>query len=77
MYEAYLTMGSYYKFKVQARNAFGYSDDSNEVTILQGERPSQIAPAVTTTVSNTHVIIDWNAPSNQGAPITRYTILVR
>ncbi len=35
-----LSMGQSYKFKVAARNSFGFSLFSNEVEILQAERPS-------------------------------------
>lgn len=35
-----LDMGQSYKFKVAARNSFGFSLFSNEVQILQAERPS-------------------------------------
>ena len=33
-YEAYLTMGTLYSFKVESLNAFGYSEFSNTVIIL-------------------------------------------
>ena len=70
-------MGQRYKFKVAARNAFGFSLFSNEVEILQAERPSQVPLPVTSTLGNTHVLVKWTAPSAQGSPILRYTILVR
>jgi hypothetical protein len=72
-----LTMGLSYKFKVAARNSFGFSLFSNEVQILQAEKPSQVSLPVTSTLGNTNVLVKWTAPSDQGSPITRYTILVR
>jgi hypothetical protein len=35
-----LTAGTTYKFKVQARNQYGYSDYSVEVVILAAQAPS-------------------------------------
>lgn len=34
-----LAPGTYYKFKVESRNAYGYSVYSNEVTILAAQTP--------------------------------------
>lgn len=34
-----VTTGTTYKFRVQARNSVGFSDNSNEVSILAGQVP--------------------------------------
>lgn len=70
-------MGTAYNFKVVARNAFGFSADSNIVNILQAEYPHVPVAPTTIVVSDTSVIIDWEAPSAQGSPITAYTISIR
>jgi hypothetical protein len=71
-----LQMGLTYKFKVQSRNAFGFSLDSNEVSILQAEKPLVPIAPTTIVVTDTYVIIQWVAPSNQGSSITAYTISI-
>jgi len=35
-----VTTGSTYKFKIRARNSYGYSIESNEVVILAAQMPS-------------------------------------
>ena len=52
-----LQMGLTYKFKVQSRNAFGFSLDSNEVSILQAEKPLVPNAPTTIVVSDTSVIV--------------------
>jgi len=52
-----LQMGLTYKFKVQSRNAFGFSLDSNEVSILQAEKPLVPIAPTTIVVTDTYVII--------------------
>ena len=64
-------MGNIYKFKVQSRNAFGFSADSSIVTIKQAEIPLKPSAPVTSVTGST-VLFDWNAPSNQGSLITSY-----
>jgi hypothetical protein len=64
-------MGSLYKFKIQSRNAFGFSADSNIVSIKQAEIPVKPNAPVTSVTGST-VLFDWNAPSNQGSLITSY-----
>jgi hypothetical protein len=70
-----LTAGTSYKFKVEARNSYGYSTASNEVTILAAEAPARpIAP--TTAVSGNSVIISWSEPATNGSPIIGYSISI-
>lgn len=55
-----LSTGTTYKFKVQSRNVYAYSDFSNEVSILAAQRPSK-PDAPTTTWSNSadQVTVTW------------------
>ena len=71
-----LTAGNTYKFKVEARNLYGYSSYSEIATILCATNPSMpLTP--TTTVVNDEVIVDWTAPSDQGTEILGYYLYVR
>jgi len=70
-----LTSGKMYKFKVEARNSHGYSDYSDEVTLLAAFKP-EAPTTVTTTVSGPNVIIQWSEPLNNGSPITGYKVFI-
>jgi hypothetical protein len=47
-----LVAGQIYKFKAQARNQYGYSADSEVLSILAADRPSQVAQPTTSVVNN-------------------------
>ena len=68
-----LTPGTTYSFKVEARNAFGYSSPSASVEILAAEVPSRPADP-STVLDDTNILISWSAPFDQGSPITSYKI---
>ena len=71
-----LTAGYTYKFKIEARNSYGYSVYSEVVSILCATSPSR--PDVpTTTVDGNEVIVEWEAPADNGTPITAYQIFFR
>lgn len=60
-----------YKFKIEARNNYGYSDFSDEVTIICATVPEVPSPPTTSNV-NEFVQIDWVPPVSNGLPITSY-----
>ena len=70
-----LTFGTTYEFKVQARNEYGYSDDSATLTLLCAFIPD---PPLTITTTNTNelVTIQWDDPIANGYPIHAYRIFV-
>jgi hypothetical protein len=71
-----LSPGTTYSFKVEARNAFGYSSPSASVEILAAEEPSQ-PETPTTVLDGTNILISWKTPFNQGSPIDYYKIHIR
>lgn len=74
-----MTADTLYTFKVQARNAVGYSADSPTVSIRAASLPGTPS-APTTTVNGDNVDIAWDVSgtdSDGGSPITAYTILIR
>jgi hypothetical protein len=71
-----LTTGNTYVFKVQARNSYGLSLYSNQVTILIATAPSKPFTPMTS-VSADQAVITWVAPSANGSPITSYSIYVK
>jgi len=72
-----LTEGSTYQFKVEARNAYGFSVFSNTVSILAAQIPDQPFPAPTTTWIPDNVIVSWSIPDSGGSPITGYKVYLR
>ena len=71
-----LTAGLTYKFKIEARNAFGFSAYSDELTVLSGFTPFKPA-APNTLVSGSHVVIEWTAPESNGSPLLGYRVKIR
>jgi hypothetical protein len=71
-----LTTGEVYVFKVETQNAFGYSEFSEELSILCATVPSQ-PNTPTTTVTGDEVIFDWSAPVDNGSPIIGYKVYIR
>ena len=65
-----------YKFKIEARNTYGYSVYSNEISILCATIPSVPATPANYNVLN-QVRFDWTAPTQNGLAITSYTVLIR
>ena len=69
-------LGNTYEFTVEARNNDGYSPASDSVTIFHAMPPEQpISPS--TSNSGTEIVIDWEAPYNNGAVISSYTITIQ
>lgn len=68
--------GSFYKFKIQAQNAVGFSDFSPVFEIVAAAVPS--APGAPTKVSSTTSSIDitWIDSNDNGTPIISYKIYV-
>lgn len=71
-----LTTGTIYKFKVQSRNEYGFSEDSDKVLILAAQIPD-IPEAPTTTIVGPDVLIDWTAPNDRGNDILGYQIFIQ
>jgi len=71
-----LISGSNYKFRVRARNEFGYSEYSDELQLLVAFVPARPVPPVTSVINST-VIVTWTAPFDSGSPITKYKITIR
>jgi len=71
-----LTYGNVYKFKVESRNLYGYSAYSEVVSILCATAPST-PDLPTSIVVADKVVINWNAPLDNGMPITGYNIYIR
>jgi hypothetical protein len=71
-----LTAGKTYKFKVQAQNGFGFSEYSEEVAILCATSPEKPNTPSTTVVTD-YVVFNWDAPVDNGSPITSYHVFIR
>ena len=71
-----LTNGETYKFKVQSFNSYGYSEFSDEVAILCATAPDQPAVPSTSVFENT-VVVQWDAPADNGTPILGYHLYLK
>ena len=71
-----LTTGNVYQFRVEARNAYGFSAFSTEVAVLAASPPST-PTAPTTAISGANIVISWQEPAANGATIESYKIYFR
>lgn len=73
-----LEEGVIYTFRVEARNAYGYSEYSSEVAVLAASKPSTpVAPSTVRVGALDPVTISWEEPDINGSPIETYTIYIR
>lgn len=71
-----LTGGLNYKFKVRARNIYGYGNFSSEFIVAATDFPGKPPIAIVASTS-TNVTVTWVAPSSHFAVIDSYQILFR
>lgn len=69
--------GQPYKFRVRARNIYGYGDYSPAATIIPHDVPGKTGiPTVALSGSDdTAVEVSWALPNEHSSPITKYEIL--
>jgi hypothetical protein len=68
-----LNFGTTYEFKVEARNEYGYSLDSDVLSLLCAFKPEP--PLVLSSANSMdRVVITWDQPVNNGAEITGYLV---
>jgi hypothetical protein len=70
-----LTAGVVYSFKVQSRNAYKYSLDSDPLVLLCATLPLAPDAPTTTTITN-YVKVSWPQPVTNGSPLTGYKIFI-
>lgn len=61
-----LIAGVSYSFKIQSRNAVGFSGFSNTVSTIAAQTPDSPNTPYTA-ISGSNVIIGWQEPNNQGS----------
>ena len=65
----------YYKFKVRARNKWGWGQWSQIVSIRASTWPTVVAkPLTSIELSTGNVLLTWIAPLHRGSPIDKYVI---
>jgi hypothetical protein len=70
--------GATYRFRVRAKNLWGYGDYSSTVALVASAAPDQVDTAATSIDSSTgDLVISWVAPDDRGSPITAYQIEIR
>jgi hypothetical protein len=68
-----LQQGKDYRFKVRARNIYGYGDYSDVATIRASDVPDAM-DIVNTIQVGTEILVVWSAPPDGGDTITAYQI---
>ncbi len=71
-----LVNGESYRFKVHATNKAGDSEDSAFSEPLKPDKRPDAPPAPVPTFGDKQISLQWSAPSNEGTPITTYTVTV-
>ncbi len=72
-----LTSGQNYRFKVRAKNVYGYGDYSAEATLSSSSVPGTVTTLTTAYSTYPDIEIDWSAPtSNGGKTITKYEVVI-
>jgi hypothetical protein len=73
-----LTQGKTYRFKIKARNVYGFSVLSSFVAILASQKPGlPVSPTTTFLQASNIVLVTWTEPDNGGSPITGYIVSIR
>lgn len=68
--------GINYRFKVRARNLYGYGDFSEEYVVHASDMPGRpVLPVISLTGKN--VLISWVAPASHFATIDQYEVLIK
>jgi len=67
--------GLFYKFKIRARNIYGFGDYSDELSVLTSDVPDQVN-IPTVSIVNTNVQISWQAPFDNYEAITAYDVVL-
>ena len=71
-----ITVGESYSFRVRARNKWGFGEFSDPVLLDASYSPEPFdSPPVTTNVGG-NIRIEWTAPFDNGAEITKYEIVI-
>ena len=70
-----VSSGNYYRFKVRAKNKYGWGEMSDDITILAAIQPD--APIGQSTQSLTSTLLSWTLPFEHGSSISQYEILIR
>lgn len=65
-----------YKFRVRARNKWGYGPYSEEGLIEASSKPDRQTSAPTTMNSGAYVLITWPAPVERGAEVLEYDVKI-
>lgn len=72
-----VTGGQPYRFRVRARNIYGYGPYSADTTVIPDDAPGKtsIPTVALDTVDATQVKISWDQPNDHSSTITAYEIL--
>jgi hypothetical protein len=67
--------GLVHKFRLRAKNQFGWGPYSLSAEVIPCNVPGEMQPVITV-VDNVYVKITWTQPESNGAEITAYRVLL-
>jgi len=72
-----ISPGAEYRFRVRAKNMWGWGEYSSVLTAAPSAAPEQMGPVVTALEPTTGAVaLSWTPPADNAAPITAYSIEV-
>ena len=73
-----ISPGTEYRFRVRAKNMWGWGPYSDVLVVTPSAPPDQMATVTTSVASDTGAVrFVWTAPSDNSAPITQYKVEIR
>lgn len=73
-----VTKGESYQFRYRVKNAIGWSDFSDEMTIVAADVPGQLDAPIFDSATDTSITLNLNTiTDNGGSPILSYTLQIK
>jgi len=67
--------GSEYKFRVAARNVYGFGPKSDALVVRTGSPPGKMQPVRSKNEGNSVIKITWRQPVTNGYPVLNYQLV--
>jgi len=71
-----VTRGTIYRFRLQAKNIYGWGSFSSITAVAAAGIPQQIA-IPTTTAQGANILVSWLEPYDESDPIKNYRLFVK
>jgi len=68
--------GSEYRFRVAARNVYGFGEKSDALVVRTGSPPGAMVPVKSSNVGRSVIKIRWVQPVTNGYPVLNYQLVI-